>query len=132
METILITWSSGFIWYHVSKKLLAQGETVIGLDNENDYYDINLKHARRQELEKFENFKFYKGNLEDLAFVKKLFEENRIDKVLNLAAQAGVRYSLVNWQNNIISKTSFMPLVPVYMERIKKCHSLSAIRLILQ
>ena len=143
METILITWSSGFIWYHVSKKLLAQGETVIGLDNENDYYDINLKHARRQELEKFENFKFYKGNLEDLAFVKKLFEENRIDKVLNLAAQAGVRYSLVNpyayiqtnivgFHNNIISKTSFMPLVPVYMERIKKCHSLSAIRLILQ
>lgn len=96
METILITWSSGFIWYHVSKKLLEQGGIVIWLDNENDYYDISLKNARRQELEKFENFSFYKGNLEDLAFVTKLFEENRIDKVLNLAAQAGVRYSIVN------------------------------------
>lgn len=96
METILITWSSGFIWYHVSKKLLEQGNLVIGLDNENNYYDPNLKYARRQELEKSKNFKFYKGNLEDLEFMKKIFEENKIVKVLNLAAQAGVRYSLIN------------------------------------
>lgn len=96
METILITWSSGFIWYHVSKKLLEQGNLVIGLDNENNYYDPNLKYARRQELEKSKNFKFYKGNLEDLEFMTKIFEENKIVKVLNLAAQAGVRYSLIN------------------------------------
>lgn len=96
METILITWSSGFVWYHVSKKLLEQGNLVIGLDNENNYYDPNLKYARRQELEKSKNFKFYKGNLEDLEFMTKIFEENKIVKVLNLAAQAGVRYSLIN------------------------------------
>ncbi|MFC2696158.1 MAG: GDP-mannose 4,6-dehydratase, partial [Candidatus Absconditicoccaceae bacterium] len=118
METILITGSSGFIGYHVSKKLLEQRKAVIGLDNENDYYNTNLKHARRQELEKFENFKFYKGNLEDLAFVKKLFEENRIDKVLNLAAQAGVRYSLVNpyvyIQTNIVGFHNLIELAKQY------------------
>lgn len=95
-ETILITWSSGFIGFHTAKKLLEQGENIIGFDNENDYYDVNLKIARRKELEKFSNFKFYKSNLEDLESVKKIFEENQIDKVLNLAAQAGVRYSLIN------------------------------------
>lgn len=66
------------------------------MDNENDYYDINLKIARRKELEKFPAFKPYKGNVEDLEMVKKIFAENQIDKVLHLAAQAGVRYSLVN------------------------------------
>lgn len=95
-ETILITWTSWFIWFHTAKKLLEQWETIIWLDNENDYYDINLKIARRKELEKFPNFIFYKGNLEDLESMKKVFDENKIDKVLNLAAQAGVRYSVVN------------------------------------
>lgn len=95
-ENILITWTSGFIGFHTAKKLLEQGETIIGFDNENDYYDINLKIARRTILEQFTNFKFYKENLEDLAAVTKVFEENKIDKVLNLAAQAGVRYSLIN------------------------------------
>jgi len=96
METILITWTSGFIWFHTAKKLLEQWDTIIWFDNENDYYDVNLKIARRKILEKFPNFKFYKGNLETLEDVKKVFEENKIDKVLNLAAQAGVRYSLIN------------------------------------
>ena len=96
MSTILITWTSGFIWFHTAKKLLENGENIIGFDNENDYYDINLKIARRKELEKSPNFKFYKGNIENLDDVKKIFEENQIDKVLNLAAQAGVRYSLIN------------------------------------
>ncbi len=111
-ETILITGTSGFIGFHTAKKLLEQGKIIIGFDNENDYYDVNLKLARRTILEKFPNFTFYKGNLEDLNHIKKVFEEHKIDKVLNLAAQAGVRYSLINpfayiqtnivWFHNII------------------------------
>lgn len=95
-ETILITWTSGFIWFHTAKKLLEQGQNVIWFDNENDYYDIQLKIARRSILEKFSNFTFYKGNLEHLEDLKKVFESHQIDKVINLAAQAGVRYSLIN------------------------------------
>ena len=93
-ETILITWSSGFIWYHLSTRLLKEWNTVIWFDNENDYYDIKLKQDRRSELEKNENFKFYKWNLENLEDLKKVFEENKIDKVVNLAAQAWVLYSI--------------------------------------
>jgi len=95
-ETILITGTSGFIGFHTAKKLLEDGVKIIGFDNENDYYDVNLKIARRTILEQFPNFKFYKGSLENLEDLKKVFEENKIDKVLNLAAQAGVRYSLIN------------------------------------
>ena len=112
MFTTLITWTSGFIWFHTAKKLLEQWENIIWFDNENDYYDVNLKIARRTILEKFPNFKFYKGSLENIEELKKVFEENPINKVLNLAAQAGVRYSLINpfsyiqsnlvWFHNII------------------------------
>jgi len=112
MSIILITWTSGFIWFHTAKKLLEKWETIIGFDNENDYYDVNLKIARRKVLEKFSNFVFYKGSLEDLEHLKRVFEKHPIDKVLNLAAQAWVRYSLINpfayiqsnlvWFHNII------------------------------
>ena len=112
METILITWTSWFIWYHLAKKLLEQWYEIIGFDNENDYYDTNLKLARKKDLESYKNFKFYKWNLENIEDLKKVFEENKINKVCNLAAQAGVRYSLKNpfayiqtnlvWFHNII------------------------------
>ena len=112
METILITGTSGFIWFHTAKKLLEEWKNIIWFDNENDYYDVNLKIARRNFLEKYENFKFYKWSLEKLEDLKTVFQENKIDKVLNLAAQAGVRYSLINpfayiqtnivWFHNII------------------------------
>lgn len=95
-KTILVTGSAGFIGFHTSKKLLEMGNTVIGIDNLNNYYDPKLKEARNAILKKFDNYKFYKGNLEDLDFIKKIFKENKIDKVCNLAAQAGVRYSLEN------------------------------------
>ncbi len=113
MKTILITWTSWFIWFHTAKRLLKEWNTkIIWFDSENDYYDVNLKIARREELLKFENFKFYKWKLENFDDLKKVFEENKIDKVCNLAAQAGVRYSLENpfayiqanlvWFHNII------------------------------
>ncbi|MFA7298221.1 MAG: NAD-dependent epimerase/dehydratase family protein [Candidatus Absconditabacterales bacterium] len=117
-ETILITGTSGFIGFHTAKKLLEDGVKIIGFDNENDYYDVNLKIARRTILEQFPNFKFYKGSLENLEDLKKVFEENKIDKVLNLAAQAGVRYSLINpfayVQSNLVGFHNIIELSKQY------------------
>lgn len=117
-ETIIITWSSWFIGFHTAKKLLEQWNIVIWFDNENDYYDVNLKIARRKELEVFPKFKFYKWNLENLEDLKKIFEENHIDKVLNLAAQAWVRYSLINpfayIQTNIVWFHNLIELAKQY------------------
>ncbi len=109
----LVTWSSGFIWFHTSKRLLEEWNIVIGFDNENDYYEVSLKEYRRSILEKYENFVFYKWWLEDSDLIEEIFQKENIDKVCHLAAQAGVRYSLQNprayiesnlvWFFNIIS-----------------------------
>ena len=96
METILITWSSGFIWYHTAKRLLEEWYRVIGYDNENDYYEVSLKEHRRKLLEMYENFYFTQWGLEDYAVLEGIFETYTIDKVCHLWAQAGVRYSLQN------------------------------------
>ena len=93
---ILITGSSGFIGFHVAQKLLQQWHSVIGVDNENEYYDVALKQTRRTILENHPNFKFYCLSIEQLDPLKKVFNENSIDKVIHLAAQAGVRYSLID------------------------------------
>ncbi|HRX64247.1 MAG TPA: NAD-dependent epimerase/dehydratase family protein [Candidatus Absconditabacterales bacterium] len=117
-ETILITGTSGFIGFHLAKKLLEEGRNVIGFDNENDYYDVDLKISRRNILEKYDNFKFYKGNLENLEDLKRVFEENKIDKVCNLAAQAGVLYSIKNpfsyIQTNIVGFHNILDLSKNY------------------
>ena len=107
METILITWTSWFIWFHTARRLLEEWNTnIIWFDSENDYYDVNLKIARRSILEKFENFKFYKWNLANNDDLSKIFEKNNIDKICHLAAQAWVRYSIENpfayIQSNIV------------------------------
>ena len=113
METILITWTSWFIWFHTAKILLKEWNTnIVWFDSENDYYDVNLKISRRNILEKFKNFKFYKWNLANNNELSKIFKENNIDKVCHLAAQAWVRYSIENpkiyiqsnlvWFQNII------------------------------
>lgn len=96
MQTILITGSSWFIWFHLSKRLLDEWNNIIWFDNENDYYDVSLKLARRNLLEEYPNFKFYKWDLSNLSEIEQVFQENQIDKVVNLAAQAWVRYSIVN------------------------------------
>jgi UDP-glucuronate 4-epimerase len=108
---ILVTGTAGFIGYHLAKKLLERGDEVVGLDNINDYYDINLKYARLAELgiskDEIEDNKkvqsslhvkhtFYKIDLADKEAMEKLFETEKFDAVCNLAAQAGVRYSLEN------------------------------------
>ncbi|MEC1719049.1 SDR family NAD(P)-dependent oxidoreductase [Schinkia azotoformans] len=105
-KTYLITGAAGFIGYYLSRKLLEQGCKVIGIDNVNDYYDVNLKHARLGQLEPYEKFTFIKGDISDKDMMMKTFEEYKPNIVVNLAAQAGVRYSIENpdvyIQSNII------------------------------
>lgn len=105
-KTFLITGAAGFIGYYLSRKLLEKGYRIIGIDNVNDYYDVNLKHTRLGCLEPFENFTFIKGDISDKDKIMKTFEEYKPNVVVNLAAQAGVRYSIENpdvyIQSNII------------------------------
>lgn len=111
MAKILVTGTAGFIGYHLAKRLIERGDEVVGLDCINDYYDVNLKYARlertgilKNEIEygefvqssKFKNYKFIMLKLEDREAILKLFSIEKFDKVCNLAAQAGVRYSIEN------------------------------------
>ena len=93
---VLVTGAAGFIGYHLSKRLIENGYKVTGIDNMNPYYDVKLKETRLSHLTSSENFTFSKINLEDLNDLEKVFEEHEFDVVVNLAAQAGVRYSLEN------------------------------------
>lgn len=95
-KVILVTGAAGFIGFHLSQKLLSQNYKVVGLDNLNDYYDVSLKESRLFILQKHSDFTFLKGNLHDTAFIEKTFSDFKLDYVVNLAAQAGLRYSLQN------------------------------------
>ncbi|MCJ7538212.1 MAG: NAD-dependent epimerase [Desulfobacterales bacterium] len=95
---VLVTGAAGFIGYHLSKRLLESGFSVTGIDSLNSYYDVHLKTARLEELKPFENFTFFKIDISDKEAMEKVFESNQFDVVVNLAAQAGVRYSLENPQ----------------------------------
>jgi len=92
----LVTGAAGFIGFYVADKLCQQGHTVIGIDNLNDYYDVSLKNARLDELNKHNNFAFIKLDLSDREGIASLFEKEKFQRVIHLAAQAGVRYSLDN------------------------------------
>lgn len=97
-KTVFITGSSGFIGSNLAERILTtEPDTkVIGLDNMNDYYDVRIKEARLAELQKFENYIFIKGNLADKVLINSIFEQCHPDIVVNLGAQAGVRYSITN------------------------------------
>ncbi|WP_444684979.1 GDP-mannose 4,6-dehydratase [Alkalicoccus luteus] len=105
-KVYLITGAAGFIGYYLSKKLLEGGCQVIGIDNVNDYYDVKLKHARLEQLQPFDKFTFIEGDISDKPMINSVFEEYKPNVVVNLAAQAGVRYSIENpdvyIQSNII------------------------------
>ena len=129
---ILITGSAGFIGFHLAKKLIERGDEVIGLDNINDYYDENLKYARLNETgisrkaekwgqpvksSKYRNYQFIRMNLEDKEQMNELFQKENFDLVINLAAQAGVRYSIENpdsyIQSNIVGFFNILEACPV-------------------
>ena len=93
---ILVTGAAGFIGFHTAKQLLERGDTVVGLDNFNDYYDVALKEGRSALLDGYDNFKMVRMDLADRSGIEALFAEEKFEKVVNLAAQAGVRYSIEN------------------------------------
>ena len=93
---ILVTGAAGFIGYHVARILLDRGDEVVGLDNLNDYYDVTLKHARLDMLNGYPKFRLVKMDLADRSGMAALFEREKFNRVINLAAQAGVRYSIKN------------------------------------
>lgn len=144
---ILITGTAGFIGFHLAQRLIERGDTVVGIDNINDYYDPNLKYARLAETgisrddiarseshpelvsgsvenllvqsSRYPNYRFAKIDLTDKDRIMKLFEQEKFDKVCNLAAQAGVRYSLenphayININSNIMGFINILEACPV-------------------
>ena len=97
-KTVLVTGAAGFIGSNLVKRLYEDVTdlTVVGIDNMNDYYDVRLKEARLEELFVYPSFAFVKGNIADKALITRLFEQYKPQVVVNLAAQAGVRYSITN------------------------------------
>ncbi len=94
---ILVTGSAGFIGYHVCQRLLQRQEQVIGIDNLNDYYDVRLKQARLEQIQTYSNFQFYHSDITNRANLQTIVERHsNINRIVHLAAQAGVRYSLIN------------------------------------
>jgi len=109
---ILVTGAAGFIGFFTAKALLARGDEVIGLDNLNAYYDVSLKEARLAQLRDYKNFSFVKTDLENRDAIAALFRDTKPQRVIHLAAQAGVRYSLTHPQSYIDSNINgFLPIL---------------------
>lgn len=112
MSRILVTGAAGFIGFHLCRRLLDRGDQVVGLDNLNPYYDVSLKQDRLKQLDGRQGFDFHQIDLADGSGVRRLFDEQRFEVVINLAAQAGVRYSLKNPQAYVESNlTGFVNIL---------------------
>lgn len=115
MKTYLVTGAAGFIGYYLSKRLLDEGHQVVGIDNLNDYYDVNLKYERLNLINNRQNFIFYKCDISNKEQIEEVFKLHNFDYVINLAAQAGVRYSLINpdtyIESNVIGFYNILELV---------------------
>ena len=105
---ILVTGAAGFIGYHVALKLLKKKHLVVGIDSINKYYDQNLKKYRLKILKNVSNFIFFKDNLKNKKKILKILKKYKIDKVVHLAAQPGVRYSLINPESYIENNLLFV------------------------
>jgi UDP-glucuronate 4-epimerase len=109
---VFLTGAAGFIGYHTTLRLLAEGRSVVGYDNVNDYYDIRIKHSRLEELRRSPNFSFVKADLVDKTTLDAQFKEHRFERVIHLAAQAGVRHSLSHpdsyIQSNLVGFTNML------------------------
>jgi UDP-glucuronate 4-epimerase len=118
MENILLTGAAGFIGRETARQLLLAGKNVIGVDNLNDYYDVRLKLLRLEDLGKHHAFAFHKADIENLQAMDRIFHANRIDGVINLAARAGVRYSLLNpfvyMQTNATGTLNLLEMMRTY------------------
>jgi UDP-glucuronate 4-epimerase len=114
-KRILVTGSAGFIGFHLSKRLVAEGCQVVGLDNLNAYYEVGLKESRLEILKALPNFTFLKVDLQDKVSSDNLFQSGKFDYVVNLAAQKGVRYSITNPYAYIESNiTGFLNILEAY------------------
>ena len=109
---ILVTGTAGFIANHLAIKLLERGDEVIGIDNLNDYYDVNLKLARLQRIQSHQNYTHITADIADIEAMKTVFKQHQPQRVVNLAAQAGVRYSIENphayISSNIVGFTNIL------------------------
>jgi UDP-glucuronate 4-epimerase len=93
-KTVLVTGSAGFIGYHICQALLERGDTVVGVDNFNDYYDVKLKEDRNDLLERYKTFKLYRADIKNKEIIEQIFAKEKVDIICHLAAQAGTRYSI--------------------------------------
>ncbi len=111
MRKVLVTGCSGFIGMHLCKSLLMEDDHVLGIDNLNDYYSVNLKNARLDQLQNFKNFNFFQVDICDMNSLESIFKKYRPQIIVNLAAQAGIRYSIINPNSYI--KTNIMGFMNV-------------------
>ena len=119
--SILITGAAGFIGFHTALSLIKKRKKIIGIDNLNNYYNIRLKKDRLKILNKYKNnFKFFKIDLSENKKLRKIIRENKIDKVINLAAQAGVRYSLNNPRDYLNSNKIQLNILYLFLYFIYK------------
>lgn len=115
---ILLTGAAGFVGWKTAELLCQRGDTVLGIDNMNDYYEVSLKEWRLKQLESFENFHFFNGDIEHRRDLEPLFKEYKFDAVINLAARAGVRYSMDNpdiyFTTNVLGNLQLLKLTAEY------------------